>query len=187
LPTFSATSHFRRNICSPDSRAVSTRVSQASLGIDGLSRPGQSGASRMAVPAHRPRPHIAAILRRIRDAGVLRSGVRRNAARRRRSYHRAFADIALDRLPFFANVRAPSRAIVFVYLFLSIGIGFAAATVLRRRGIAPRPASRRGGLDRSRFLSHESGGNARRVFARIGGADGGSGARFRRAEPSVRL
>jgi len=41
-------------------------------------------------------------------------------------------------LPFFANVRAPSRAIVFVYLFLSIGIGFAAATVLRRRGIAPR-------------------------------------------------
>ncbi len=47
-------------------------------------------------------------------------------------------DIALDRLPFFANVRAPSRAIVFVYLFLSIGIGFAAATVLRRRGIAPR-------------------------------------------------
>jgi hypothetical protein len=42
-------------------------------------------------------------------------------------------DIALDRLPFFANVRTPSRAIVFVYLFLSIGVGFAAATVLRRK------------------------------------------------------
>jgi hypothetical protein len=49
-------------------------------------------------------------------------------------------DVALDRLPFFANVRTPSRAIVFVYLFLSIGIGFAAATVLRRKT----PGSRTG-------------------------------------------
>jgi hypothetical protein len=29
----------------------------------------------------------------------------------------------LDRLPFFGNVRTPSRAIVFVYLFLAIGVG----------------------------------------------------------------
>jgi len=47
-------------------------------------------------------------------------------------------DIALDKLPFFANVRTPSRAIVFVYLFLSIGIGFAAATALRWKGLASR-------------------------------------------------
>ncbi len=39
----------------------------------------------------------------------------------------------LDRLPFFANVRAPSRIIVFTYLFLAIGVGFAAATALRER------------------------------------------------------
>ncbi len=45
-------------------------------------------------------------------------------------------DIALDRLPFFANVRAPARAIVFVYLFLSIGIGFAAASALRNGRLA---------------------------------------------------
>jgi hypothetical protein len=47
-------------------------------------------------------------------------------------------DSALDRLPFFANVRTPSRAVVFVYLFLSIGIGFAAATALRWKGLASR-------------------------------------------------
>jgi hypothetical protein len=45
-------------------------------------------------------------------------------------------DAALDKLPFFANVRSPSRAIVFVYLFLAIGIGHAAATALQSRGTA---------------------------------------------------
>jgi hypothetical protein len=49
-------------------------------------------------------------------------------------------DVVLDKLPFFANVRAPSRAIVFVYLFLSIGIGFAAATALQRSGTVWRGA-----------------------------------------------
>jgi hypothetical protein len=42
-------------------------------------------------------------------------------------------DVALDKLPFFANVRTPSRAIVFAYLFLAIGVGLAAAIALRRR------------------------------------------------------
>lgn len=46
-------------------------------------------------------------------------------------------DAILDRLPFLANVRSPSRIIVFTYLFLAIGIGFAAATALRdHRAIA---------------------------------------------------
>ncbi|HWY17003.1 MAG TPA: hypothetical protein VNX86_17860 [Rhizomicrobium sp.] len=45
-------------------------------------------------------------------------------------------DAALDKLPFFANVRAPSRAIVFVYLFLGMGIGSAAAAALRHRHFA---------------------------------------------------
>jgi hypothetical protein len=49
-------------------------------------------------------------------------------------------DIVLDKLPFFANVRTPSRAIVFVYLFLSIGIGFAAATILRHRNFGSKAA-----------------------------------------------
>lgn len=40
-------------------------------------------------------------------------------------------DFLLDKLPFFADVRTPSRAIVFVYLFLSIGVGFAFATILQ--------------------------------------------------------
>ena len=35
--------------------------------------------------------------------------------------------IVLAKLPFFKNVRTPSRAIVFVYLFLAIGVGYAAA------------------------------------------------------------
>ncbi len=35
-------------------------------------------------------------------------------------------DVALARLPFFANVRTPSRALVFVYLFLGVG---ASATI----------------------------------------------------------
>jgi hypothetical protein len=49
------------------------------------------------------------------------------------STHVPLPDSALDKLPFFANVRTPSRAIVFVYLFLSIGTGFAIASFLRRR------------------------------------------------------
>jgi hypothetical protein len=36
-------------------------------------------------------------------------------------------DVVLSHLPFFKNVRTPSRAIVFVYLFLAIGVGCAAA------------------------------------------------------------
>jgi hypothetical protein len=44
-------------------------------------------------------------------------------------------DAPLDKLPFFANVRIPARAIVFVYLFLSIGIGIAAETALRERKV----------------------------------------------------
>jgi hypothetical protein len=36
-------------------------------------------------------------------------------------------NIVLSHLPFFKNVRTPSRAIVFVYLFLAIGVGYAAA------------------------------------------------------------
>jgi hypothetical protein len=41
--------------------------------------------------------------------------------------HRAFAmpGALLSGLPFLANVRTPSRAIVFVYLFLSVGVGLA--------------------------------------------------------------
>jgi len=42
-------------------------------------------------------------------------------------------DAALDSLPFFANVRTPSRAVVFVYLFLAVGIGFALTLALRNR------------------------------------------------------
>ena len=36
-------------------------------------------------------------------------------------------DVVLSHLPFFKNVRTPSRAIVFVYLFLAVGVGCAAA------------------------------------------------------------
>ena len=42
-------------------------------------------------------------------------------------------DAALSKLPFFRNVRTPSRAIVFVYMFLAIGIGHAAALAWRHR------------------------------------------------------
>ena len=42
-------------------------------------------------------------------------------------------DAALSHLPFFRNVRAPSRAIVFVYMFLAIGIGQATALAWRHR------------------------------------------------------
>ncbi|MGH6878712.1 MAG: hypothetical protein ACREHV_15225, partial [Rhizomicrobium sp.] len=52
------------------------------------------------------------------------------------STHLPLPDAGLDRLPFFANVRTPSRAIVFVYLFMSIGIGFAIASLLQRRQFA---------------------------------------------------
>jgi hypothetical protein len=34
-------------------------------------------------------------------------------------------DLVLSQLPFFKNVRTPSRAIVFVYLFLAIGVSYA--------------------------------------------------------------
>ena len=37
-------------------------------------------------------------------------------------------DALLSSLPFFANVRTPARAAVFVYLFLAIGVGLAAST-----------------------------------------------------------
>jgi len=43
----------------------------------------------------------------------------------------ALPDLVLDRLPFFANVRTPARAMVFVYLFL--GLGLAQACVMARR------------------------------------------------------
>jgi hypothetical protein len=47
-------------------------------------------------------------------------------------------DVVLDKLPFFANVRTPSRAIVFVYLFLGIGVGFAVANILQRKTLTSR-------------------------------------------------
>lgn len=47
-------------------------------------------------------------------------------------------DVVLDKLPFFANVRTPSRAIVFVYLFLSIGVGLGFATALKSRRFCSR-------------------------------------------------
>lgn len=42
-------------------------------------------------------------------------------------------DLLLSQLPFFKNVRTPARAIVMVYLFLSIGIGYAVSTLWRAR------------------------------------------------------
>jgi hypothetical protein len=48
-------------------------------------------------------------------------------------------DIVLSHLPFFRNVRASSRAIVFVYMFLAIGIGEASALA---RGHWTRPIVR---------------------------------------------
>lgn len=42
-------------------------------------------------------------------------------------------DLLLDRLPFFKNVRTPSRAILFVYMFLSIGVGYAISVIWRWR------------------------------------------------------
>ena len=46
-------------------------------------------------------------------------------------------DALLSELPFFANLRTPSRAIVFVYLFLAIGIGHAASLVWQHRHRPP--------------------------------------------------
>lgn len=43
-------------------------------------------------------------------------------------------DLLLSYLPFFKNVRAPARAMVLVYLFLSIGVGYAISTIWRERG-----------------------------------------------------
>jgi hypothetical protein len=40
-------------------------------------------------------------------------------------------DLLVSSLPFFKNVRAPSRAIVLVYIFLSIGIGYAVSAIWR--------------------------------------------------------
>jgi hypothetical protein len=42
-------------------------------------------------------------------------------------------DLLLSKLPFVANARSPSRVIVLVYLFLSIGVGQAAAVAWRDR------------------------------------------------------
>ncbi len=50
--------------------------------------------------------------------------------------HVPLPDAALDKLPFFANVRTPSRAIVFVYLFLAIGTGSGLAALWSRNGRA---------------------------------------------------
>ena len=43
-------------------------------------------------------------------------------------------DLLVSSLPFFKNVRTPSRAIVLVYIFLSIGIGYAVSEIWRARG-----------------------------------------------------
>lgn len=42
-------------------------------------------------------------------------------------------NIVLDKLPFFANVRTPARAMVMVYLFLGLGLGQALVMALRHR------------------------------------------------------
>jgi hypothetical protein len=46
-------------------------------------------------------------------------------------------DALLSKLPFFANVRSPSRAIVFAYLFLALGIGHATSLVWQHRHRLP--------------------------------------------------
>lgn len=50
-------------------------------------------------------------------------------------------DAILSKLPFFANVRTPSRAIVMVYLFLAIGVGHALSLLWERRGALARGAA----------------------------------------------
>lgn len=47
---------------------------------------------------------------------------------------------ALDKLPFFANVRTPARAMVFVYLFLGLALAQATTLAWRRRTDAIRAA-----------------------------------------------
>src|SRR5262249_30125564 len=49
----------------------------------------------------------------------------------------ALPNALLSELPFFANVRTPSRAIVFVYLFLAIGLGHAVSLIWERRHRPP--------------------------------------------------
>lgn len=44
-------------------------------------------------------------------------------------------DILLAHAPFAANLRTPSRAIVMVYLFLAIGVGYAIAQLEKRQGV----------------------------------------------------
>jgi hypothetical protein len=46
--------------------------------------------------------------------------------------------IILAKLPFFANVRTPARAVVFVYLFLGIAIAYAVTMAWRTRSTAAR-------------------------------------------------
>ena len=41
--------------------------------------------------------------------------------------------IVLSKLPFFANVRSPARAIVFVYLFMGIGVAVTIAAILKSK------------------------------------------------------
>lgn len=43
-------------------------------------------------------------------------------------------DLLLSYLPFFKNVRGPARAMTLVYLFLSIGVGYAISTIWREHG-----------------------------------------------------
>jgi hypothetical protein len=49
-------------------------------------------------------------------------------------------DIVLSRLPFFAAVRTPARAMVFVYLFAGLGVAAAIATALKGNRAFARPA-----------------------------------------------
>ena len=48
--------------------------------------------------------------------------------------------IVLSQLPFFANVRTPARAVVFVYLFLGVGVAGAIAALKMQRQIWTRAA-----------------------------------------------
>lgn len=43
--------------------------------------------------------------------------------------------IVLSQLPFFANVRTPARAVVFVYMFLGLGVAGAIAALRIQREI----------------------------------------------------
>lgn len=48
--------------------------------------------------------------------------------------------IILAKLPFFANVRTPARAVVFVYLFMGIAIAYAVTMAWRYRSVGARAA-----------------------------------------------